>query len=289
MSTSAQISWKQRISKWTTPKGLASIIVFLILVFLLEYLIVYSSISFGLEDNNPLSWQVLSFTITISPLFHILPLSVMLVLVSSWMHLTKHVAFTPRKLEPIKPRPLPPKRIEKLRFKTLRRHYRNIRKKIGGIGRKVKEVLLGNRLADLLRHAVIKSAWTIILSFVALIVLIYLIVYPQIIPTAANWLLGGGSSDFQGFVLGTINVANAIGQALSPIGWIAANIINGLAASAPGFRNAMIGFTTPFVKPLVGLSLVGKYVLVQNVAAWTAALTALYYGQIAHRPVRRSK
>ncbi|MBX5327296.1 MAG: hypothetical protein ACQXXH_04990 [Candidatus Bathyarchaeia archaeon] len=289
MSTQAQISWKQRISKWTTPKGLASIIVFLIIVFLLEYLIVYSSISFGLEDNNMLSWQVLSLTITISPLFHILPLSVMLVLVLSWMHLTKHVAFPPCKLEPIKPRPLPPKKIEKLRFKTLRRQYKKISKKIGDIGRRIKEAFLENRLADLLRRAVIKSAWTIILSFAALIVLIYLIVYPQLIPAAANWLLGGGSSAFQDFVIGTINAANAIGQALSPIGWIAANIINGLAASAPGFRNAVIGFTTPFVKPLVDLNLVGKYVLVQNVAAWTAALTALYYGQIAHRPVRRSK
>lgn len=289
MSTSAQTGWKQRISKWTTPKGLASIIVFLIIVFLLEYLIVYSSASFGLEDTNPLSWQVFSFTITVSPLFHILPLSVAIVLVSSWMHLTRHVSVGPRKLEPIRSRPPPPRRIEKARFKTLRRYYKRISKKLGEAGRRIKDLFLENRLADLLKRPTIKSAWTIILSFGALVLLIYVIVYPQIIPDAANWLLGGGNSVFQSFVIGTINAANAIGQTLSPIGWVAASIINGLVASAPGFRNWVIGFTTPLVKPLISLDIIGKYVLVQNVAAWVSALTALYYGQMAHRPVRRSK
>lgn len=286
---SAQTGWKQRISRWTTPKGLASIIVFLVIVFLLEYLIVYSSISFGLEDTNPLSWQVFSFTITVSPLFHILPLTVIIVLVSSWMHLTRHVSVGPRKLEPIRSHLPPPRRMKKIRFKTVRRYYKRVSKKLGEVGRRIRDLFLENRLAYLLRRALIKSAWTIILSFSALVLLIYVIVYPKIIPDAANWLLGGGDSVFQGFVVGTINAANAIGQALSPIGWVAASIINGLAASAPSFRNWVIGFTTPIAKPLISLDLVGKYVLAQNVAAWVSALTALYYGQLAHRPVRRSK
>jgi len=121
------------------------------------------------------------------------------------------------------------------------------------------------------------------LSFCVLALLVYLIVYPQLIPNAANWLLGGGESALSGFIAWTIGAANAIGQALSPLGWLGANIENGLAAISTGFRAGVIALTTPIVNPLIQSDLVGKYVLIQNVAAWFAAIVSLYYGSRVHR------
>lgn len=291
MSTSQQSGWKKQIAKWTSPKRLAAIIVFLVIVFLLEYVIIYSSIALGLTDSNPLVWQTAYFTLSISLLFHLLPLSVILVLFLSWIYLTRHVAITYHKAEPTTTRPPPPRRYEKVRFKTLRRYYKRISKKLGDTGRKIKETLLDSRLAKYLGRAVIKSAWTVVLTFCALALLVYLIAFPELIPDAATGALQGANSAFLGFVVWSINAANFIGQTLSPIGWVAANINNGLAASSIGFRNAIIGITTPIVKPLIDLDLVGKYVLVQNIAAWVSALTALYYAQYSSKPTirRRSK
>lgn len=87
----------------------------------------------------------------------------------------------------------------------------------------------------------------------------------------------------QGFITWTIGAANAIGQTLSPLGWLGANIENGLGAMSLGFRDGIINLTTSIVKPLVQSDLVGKYVLIQNVAAWFAAIVSLYYGSRVHR------
>ena len=131
--------------------------------------------------------------------------------------------------------------------------------------------------------AVAKSAWTIVLPFCVLALLVYLIVFPQLIPNAASWLLGEGSSAFEGFIKWTLGGANTIGATLSPLGWLGASIESGLQSVALGFRNGVIALTTPLIRPLVESDLVGKYVLIQNVAAWFAAFASLYYGTRVHR------
>jgi hypothetical protein len=288
LDTSKPSGWKQYVSKWTTPKGIASMILFLTIVIILESLIVYSSMSFGLNDDNPLVWNVFSFTISISPLFHLLPLSVIVVLFFSWIYLTRHVAITYHKAEPTTIRQPPPRKIKKVRFRTLRRYYKRISRRLADFGRRIKETVLGSRIAKYLGQAVIKSAWTVIFTFIVLALFVYFVVYPWLIPNATTSIFGEGSI-FLGFVVWTINAANWLGQALSPLGWVAANINNGLVATSPGFRSAVIGLTTPIVKPLIDLDLIGKYVLVQNIAAWFSALVAQFYAQYASRPriVRR--
>jgi hypothetical protein len=292
LAASKQTNWRRRVSKWIAPTGVAATISFLALVVLLELIIIYSSISLGLEDTNPLAWNTGAFTISISPIFHLLPVSVIIVLFASWIYLTRHIPNTPTRLQPAKTiRPLPPpRRYEKRRFRILRRFISRLNKKIDDAGRSIKERISESQLAKYLdQHvagkAVFKSAWTVVLSFSVLALVAYLIIYPQLIPNAVNWLFGGGSSLLDGFVAWTANAANAVGQTLSPLGWLAANINNGLAAAAPSFRSGVIDLTTPIVKPLVDLSLVGKYVLSQNVAAWASAIIALYAG----RPNRRRR
>jgi hypothetical protein len=186
-------------------------------------------------------------------------------------------------------RPLPPpRRYEKKRFRTLRRVISRVNKRIDDAGRSVRERISNSRLAKFSEkhaagRAVFNSAWAIMLPFSILAFIVYLIIYPQLIPNAVNWLLGGGSSMLAGFIMWTVNGANAVGQTLLPLGWLGASIENGLASVALGFRNGVIGLTTPTIKPLVQSSLVGKYVLVQNVAAWASAIIALYAGQRGRR------
>jgi hypothetical protein len=264
----------------------------LAIVVFLECVIIYSSISLGLQDTNPLIGNLGAFTISISPLFHLLPLSVIVVLFASWMYLTRQVASTAASSRPAKTtRPLPPPRkYEKRSFRLLRRFVNRLNRRIEETGRRIKKRISETRLAKYLEQhdaakAVLKSAWIIVLSFCAVALLIYVIIYPRLIPDGANWLFAGGNSLFFGFVTWTFNAANAVGQTLSPLGWLGSAIISGLAAISPGFRNGMIGLTTPIIKPLVELDLTGKYVLSQNIAAWTSALIALYAG----RPSRRRR
>jgi len=289
---SKQSRWKRNFFRWTAPSGFVAIILFLAIAVVLECLIIYSSTRLGLVDTNPLVFNVFSFTVSISLLFHLLPLSVIIVLFSSWIYLTRSVTTTTSKIQPTKPPrpPLPSRRYEKKSLKILRRFINKINKAIEGIGQKIKTKTSKTRLAQYLKQhivgtAIFKSAWKIIISFSVLAFVIFLITYPRLIPNAVMWLFGGGESVFLGFITWTINAANAIGQTLSPLGWLAATINSGLATMAPGFRNAVIGLTTPIIKPLVELDLAGKYVLVQNVAAWFAAIIALYAGH----PTRRRR
>jgi hypothetical protein len=194
-----------------------------------------------------------------------------------------------RKLQARTTRPLPPpRRYERKRLRALRRVISRLDKRIDDAGRSVRERISKSRLAKLSeRHgagrAVFNSAWAVMLPFSILAFIVYLIVYPQLVPNAVNWLLGGGNSILAGFIMWTIKGSDSVGRTLSPLGWLGSSIESGLASNALGFRNGVIGLTTPIIKPLVGSSLVGKYVVVQNVAAWASAIIALYAGQRGRR------
>jgi len=291
LAASKQTGWRQLISRWTGPTGLAATVLFLVVAVLLEVLIIYSSMALGLQDTSPLVWNVASLTISISPLFHLLPLTVIIVLFASWIYLTRNVAYMPaKKPQPSRTmRPLqPPRRYERKRFKRLRRFINRLNKGIEETGQKIRERIARTRLAKYFEQhfagqTVFKNAWIIVLSFAILALVISLIVYPSLLPDTMNWLFGGGNSLLAGFVTWTAGAATAIGQALSPIGWIGTSINGALASIAPGFRSGVIGFATPIVQPLTSLDLTGKYVLIQNVAAWASALVALYAGRPGHR------
>jgi len=106
--TSQEKRGRRLIIRWTAPKGFLAMFLFLAIAFLMEYLIVYSFLSDGLYDEFTwiktfqvpyVNWSV---TLAVSPLLHLLPLSVTIVLISSWVFLTKHIAFISQRIESAK-------------------------------------------------------------------------------------------------------------------------------------------------------------------------------------------
>ena len=282
---------KRLFFKWTAPKGFAAIVLFFILALLIEYLMVYFFTSHGLTDK----FSVTFFTINISPLFHLMPLGVIIVLVSSWTYLTKHTAVVPRRISPTK-KPLEMRRRRhtrprKIRFKSFRKFFEGISKKFEKVGQAIRS-FFSRIAAKILRirgvsylqqrlffaRAAVKSTATVLAVFVVSVLALYLLAYPKVSYDLATGLYRSNPS-FHGFILKTIEIGKGTAQALSPIGWLASAIDNALRAVAPGFRSAFEGFGAPVMKSLAEVDLLGRYVICQNVAAWISALIALAYGE----------
>jgi len=292
--------------RWTAPKGFVALVSFLVLAVLIEFLLVYFFFSFGLKDENPLIWKPhASFTIAISPLFHLLPLSVIAVLVSSWAYLTKNMAVIPYRKELPKKPPMKWKkrRFQSLgrRFKPIRQFFRKIGRQFQGVNRALKgfyhrigaAVLRTPGISYLRRQmplarATIKSTATILVTFLIVAFALYVLGQQSLVQESVV-KFHEGNPLFHGLVLNTIHGAQAVGRALAPIGWVASSINNALLAAAPGFRNALMGLGVSIGEPIAKLDLVGQYVLCQNVAAWISAVTALAYGRYASRPYRRRR
>ncbi len=134
--------------------------------------------------------------------------------------------------------------------------------------------------------ATIKSATTVLAIFLISVFALSLLTYPSLIHDRVTGLYGANPS-FHGFVLETLGAARAIGQTLSPIGWVLSGLDNVLHGAAPGFRNALEGFGASISGPLARLDIEWKYAICQNVAAWISAVAALVYGQYASRVYRR--
>jgi len=301
--------WKRLIFRWTARKGVTAIILFLALALFMEYFLVLFFMSYGLTDESAVAQTFqfpgtsLYFTLGVSPLFHLIPIGVVAVLVSSWTYLFRHVAVVPRKTEHVK-KELEMRRERRLkmrkeRFKWIRRFSKAVGKKFQGVSRAIKGFSRRVRAAFLrirgvsyvtqrlaFARAAIKSTVTVILVFIVMVLAIYLMAYPRLIQDAVVGFYKGNPS-FHGFVLKTIEVANGIAQALSPIGGIASAINDALRAVAPGFRSAIEGLGAAITGSLVKLDLTSKYLICQNFAAWISAIAAVAYGQHASRLYRR--
>jgi hypothetical protein len=270
---------KRLLIRWATLKGLAAIVLFLVIAVLVEYIIVLYAVSLGVEEKpeNFLQWSfqfpgtAWMIRIAISPLLHLVPIAVVIVLVSSWAYLTKYVAVRPREAQKGK--------VEVYAKRGREPRLKEVKKLFG----KVKSGLLKVRgLAYLWQkihfaRATIKSALTVLLVFSALILLVSLLAYPQLIyQTILNAYTN--NSSLLNFVKGT-------SQALAPIGGIFSAINNALLSVAPGFRGFALSLGT-IIGPLADLDNAGKYLVFQNVAAWVSALAALLYGERLRRGYR---
>jgi len=301
ISLSSEKSWKRLIFRWSATEGAATMALFFALAILIEYLVVHLFRSYGLADTQILQLPSPVLTVTISPLFHLVPLGVIIVLVFSWTYLTKYIAKVPRRGAPMKKpsarRPL--KKTRKKRFKSIRGFFTTVNRKLQKVTQVLKTsyrrisagVLRIRGVSPMMQRisfarAAIKSAVTVVLIFLVSFLTVYLMGYPSLIYDIVVGLYRGNPS-FHGFVIGTIEAAGSIGRALSPIGWLASAINNALIAAAPGFRSALEGFAASIAGPLVGLDLVWRYVICQNAAAWVAAIAALIYAQYTTRLYRR--
>jgi len=285
---------KRLIIQWTTFKGFAAILLFLIVVTLIEYLIVLHATNLGVEDETLLhgsfrfpgtDWTV---TVTISPLFHLVPTAVIIALVCSWTCLTRYVAIKPH--ERLKGKIKPAAKQEKERqFKGMNR----LALRIGDIFVKAKSELSKIRSVTYLwqkihfARASIKSALTLTIVFGGLILLVSLLTYPQLIYWTASNAYHSNPS-LLSFAKSVGSFGRRIAGALAPIGWVCLVVNNALLSVAPSLRDFILSLGG-FTKPLVELDDVGKYLVFQNVATWITALTALLYGGFKRKSYRYKK
>lgn len=288
---------RRLILRWATLKGLTAIILFLIIAALIEYAIVVYAISLGVEEENPLrgsfqfpgtNWTV---TIVVSPLFHFVPLSVIVVLVFSWICMTKYAAMQPQKPLEGKPKTKLQRKgqIQKTEGKLASRIASAIKNFFG----RVKSGLLRIKGISYIWNKVsfakitIKSAIVTILVFSALTLLVSVIVYPGLIYGTFSNIYRENPSLLE-FVKSVNNSLKGFVEALGPIGWLCSAINDAIISAAPalrGFASALGGL----VKPLVDLPPIGKYIVFQNVAAWVSALAVFSYGSLTRKGYRLRK
>ena len=270
--------------RWTAPKGLLTIILFLALALISEFFMVFFFAS-GLTEVFAFKF----FTVTVSPLFHLLPLAVILVLVSSWTYLTKYIAMGPRRISPAKVSKIHRRhpRRRKTRLKFLRRVIGAIEKffsQIGGFFLRSPGASFVQRRLSFGRVA-FESTVTVLTIFLLSILICYVLVYPNLFNDFAVGLYSSNSA-FHGFVLKTTEVLQGIAKALAPI---VSAIDGGLRAIAPGFRNAFEGLVSSRPQSFTGGDLLWRYVFCQNAAAWVSAIAALAYGKYISKTYRSSR
>lgn len=263
--------------RWTAPKGLLTIGLFLALAFISEFFMVSFFAGSGLTETS-------AYPLPVSPLFHLLPLAVILVLVSSWIYLTKHIAMRPRRISPAK--------VSKIRRrprgrKTRSKSTRSVIGAIKNVFSKISSIFIRSRSGSFVQRRLsfgrvaLESAVTVLTIFLLSIILLSVLVYPNLFTDFAVGFYSANSA-FHGFVLKTIETLQGIGKVLAPID-------NGLRAIAPGFRNAFEGLVTSRPHSLTGEDLLWRYVFCQNVAAWVSAIAALAYVRYFSKTYRGSK
>ena len=237
----------------------------------------------GVKDETLLQWSFQfpgngwTITIAVSPLFHLVPIAVIITLASSWTYLTKHIAMRPREKWKGKVKPVAKRRKER-EFEGMKKLASKIRR----FFERVKSGLLRVRGVAYVwqkihfARATIKSALTVLLVFGTLILLVSLLMYPKLI----YWTVSNAYQNHPLLLDLTKSIGNlgkGIADALAPIGWLCSVTNNALLSLAPRFRNLALSLGGS-IKPLVELDDVAKYLVFQNVAAWISALTALFYG-----------
>jgi hypothetical protein len=289
---------RRPILKWTSARHYVSLIFFLALSLVFELVLIFAFQIMGLADQNAWTSTFLvpgtsfSFTVAVSPLLQLLPISVIIVLFSSWRYLVKSAVFLPKRETPKR---MPPRRTtETGRLKSTRRFFRNLGRKFQRLGRTVKSGFLkipgmsplSQRLSY--SHAAVRSATVILLVFILLAVGFVFVEYPDLIyHLTVN--LYRGSPTLINFVDDTGSWLRGVGTLLPPLGDFGASLNNALIAAAPGFRQPLESAGTSLTKPIAQLDVVSKFALNQNFAAWTAAILALIYSAYTstRRRVRR--
>ena len=246
---------------WTNLRGLAASVLFLVIAILAEYVVVLYAISLGANDQSLLQWTFKfpgtnwDVTLAVSPLFHLVPISVIITLATSWIYLKKNVAIKPYEVRKEKFAPVS-KREKEQKAKFL------------------------SRIKATLSKSTIGSALTVFILFTLLILSMSLLTYPQLIyQTIANAYENNSS---------LLNFIKGSGEALAPIGSIFSGINNALLPATPGFRDFAAGLGG-LISPLANLDNAGKYLAFQNAAAWICALLVLFYGEFGRKLYRYKK
>lgn len=266
-------------------KGLIAIIVFFAVAVLAEYLVVLYAMDLGVKDVAVLKidWPV---TITISPLFHLVPTAVIITLLLTWRYLTKKLSVKPlQTIRRTEASGLRRTEVKQPVSKTSQTTKSSLGKTKPGLSRVRGVSYLWEKIY--FARATIKSALTVFLTFLILVLMVSLLAYPALVyQTLARAYQN--NSPLYNFVVSVANSLRGFAEAASPIGWIAATINNGLLAIAPGIRDLGLSLGS-IIKPLADLDPAGKYLVFQNAGAWISVLLILFYGEYARKPYRYRK
>jgi hypothetical protein len=257
--------------RWTTPKGLSIIGLFLALALISEYFIVSFFSGSGLTEAS-------AYPLPVSPLFHLLPLAMILVLVSSWIYLTKNVAIRPHRISPAKVpkahRRHPRRRKTRVTFtQSVMASVKKFFSKIAAVFSRSRNVSSPQRRLSFARTA-LESTVTILTIFLLSIILLSVLVYPRLFTDFAVRFYST-TSPLQDFM-------ESLANALIPIA-------SGLNSIAPSFSNAFRGLVASSSQPLTQGDLLLRYVFCQNAAAWISAISALAYVRYTTKTYRRNK
>lgn len=244
---------KTASTHWKTQRGWVSLVVFLIISVLIEYFIVLYAISLGVQEpsGNLLKLQIpgINWAIEISPLFHIVPAVVVIVLATVWTNFVKKA--TTRTVQP-----------QKWKAGTnFRQDKRSIAKEQKRQPISIKQGVLRTSARNML---------IVLLIFSALILAVSLLAYPNLI----YWIVTDAYQNNPSL----LNFVKGTGQDLASIGRVFSAINTALITASPGLRNLALSFGG-LIKPFANLDNVGKYLLFQNGAAWISAIITLVYGK----------
>ncbi len=252
---------------WTAPKGLLTIGLFLAVAFVSEFFMVSFFMGSGLTEAS-------ASQLPVSPLFHILPLAVIIVLVLSWTYLTKHVAIRPHRKAPTKTsksRRHPRRRARKSKT-SLMGTIKNALGKIGSVFSSGDNSAVPQRRT--FGSVAFESGVTVLTVFLLAIILLAVLVYPSLFTDFAVEFYSK-TSGLQGF--------------LQSLAEGAVSIASGLESIAPGFRSAFEGLVSSSSPSLTGGDLLWRYVFCQNAAAWISAISALIYVRYFSKTYRGSR
>jgi len=268
--------------RWAKLRGSASIILFLAVAVFIQVIVVSYAVNLGVRDTGVLTanWPV---TFTLSPLFHLVPIAVIVSNLFTWIYLTKKLSVRPT-LSTGKPEASVGKRAESRQPVSKKSQLPR------GLSEKPKPSASGVRgiwQRIYSARATIKSALTVFLAFLGVVFIVSMLTYPASIYQTLTESYQNHSSLYN-FVVSVANSLKGFAQAAVPVGWIATAINNGLAAISPGIRSvglALGGLTAP----LANLDAAGKYLAFQNAATWISVLLILFYGQFSRKGYRYKK
>jgi hypothetical protein len=278
MKTMATQPHRRLMFRWTAPRNLLAILLFVIIAVILQYLTITLAVPAGTSD--PATTTIPLVNTSVSLLYHFLPVAMITTLTLCFIHFTHQAATVP--VRPQAPKKLPPTstRQKPTRLKALRQFRRRLRRATQSIKRRI---LRAPTIAQIqhritLAKAIIRSAITVAAIFLILAVLLTIAAYPTLVPTA-TLNLHQWNTMFHGFVMSTIQTSRNVAGFIPPIGAAAAAINSALISASPAFRNTIEGAASALTAGLVALGPVEKYLAIQNIAAWTTAIATLFYSR----------
>jgi hypothetical protein len=290
---STQPEQKRQVIRSTTLKRFVTVILFLVLAALIEYLVVLYAMRLGVEDTSILAWSFKfpgtgwPVTLAISPAFHLVPICLVITLAFSWAYLTRKVSLRRQEIRRGKVETFQRQKVEKRGFTSrISRAARDFSRRIKSRLPKTKGISYFSQRIRVTR-ATVRSALIVLLAFVAFTLLFSLLAYPQAIYRFVANVYQTNPS-LRSFVIGVDTWAKGAAQALGPIGWLSTSINNALIAASPGVGILGVGLGG-LMSPIASLNNVDKYLFFQNAAAWVSVLAIIFYGERTRKGYRYKK